>query len=332
MSRWRTARTPSGGVIPSGLDPRPRGAMAPLTPKLGKYRAVVINTYVTDDTENRRKIGVECDVILVLSQLPLHRVPVMQRQHGVNDLHDAWVPRETSRLVTTGESVSFDGRSAPAAKFGDLDGDHVLIEFIEGDMDKPIIVGAFSHEQTKRKIIGVRGNASAGRGWREGGTASDYRGIPARDEFYVSHRGVEHRVGGKGDVLFDTVGAHDDIVNESPNADGGAFRIRMKSSKRFTVEMDGTDVLEVWKDGAQVRIDLGEGATQRIPLGDDLVSALKGFFDDTPNGFTAWIEVLRLAVGLAGGTLDNSTMTAAIATLKTKLDASLSDLAKVKKT
>lgn len=328
MSRYRAARTTSGGVISSGLDPRPRGAVAPLTPRAGKYRAVVINTYVTDDDESRRKQGVECDVILVKSQVPLPRVPVQQRNHGVNDVWAPWVPRESTRLVTTGDAVSFDGRSAPAAQFGDLDGDHVYVEFIEGDPDHPVITGAATHEQTKRLIVGVRGDDDAGRGWREGGDAADYRGKPSRDEYFVSHRGVEQRVGGKGDVLFDTVGAHDDIVNESPNSDGGAFRIRMKSSKRFTIEMDGVDVLEVWKDGSQVRIDFGEGAAQRIILGDDFKSFLNN-----------WMSTkFDLHVHTAGTLLD-STATACtgatgVATGFTGTQMSddlLSDLAKVKK-
>jgi hypothetical protein len=55
-------------------------------------------------------------------------------------------------------------------------------------------------------------------------------------------------------------------------------------SQRFTVEMDGVDVLEVFKQGAQVRIDLGEGATERVVLGDAFMALFNSHQHPTSMG------------------------------------------------
>ncbi len=274
MSRWKALRGPNGSVLPSGLDVHTRGARAPLAPGNGPKRAVVVHTYVPADEENLRKFGIECDVVLLRSHVPLARVPVAQTNHGVNNVWHPWIPRPSTRTVSANQGMSLGGSGEQASPFGDLDGDQVLVEFMDGDLDTPVITRALSHEQTKRIIVGEVGETSEGRGWVEGGDS--VRGAPARDEYYVSQNGTELRVGGKGDVLIDTTGAHNDLVEEAANNDGGHFRVRMKDSMRFTVEMDGTDVLEVWKDGSQVRIDLGEGAAQRLILGD----AFRSWFND----------------------------------------------------
>lgn len=271
MSRYRTTRTKSGAVIQAGLDPQPKPSVTTRAP-MWPMRAVVINTYVTDETANVRKVYVECDVILVTDQIPLPRVPVCQPNHGVNNAHDVWVPRPTSRVISTNIPLTLTASDLRGLSTGivpslaDLDGDNVLVEFVEGRIDHPIITRALSHEQSKRKII-------VGSGWAEG-EVTPSRGSPHKDEYYTHHKGTEVRINAKGDLLIDTVGAHDDPAFEIPSLDSGQVRVRLKDGLKFTIECNGTDVLEVFKDAFGVHVDLGEGATEPLIKGQKLVDWL----------------------------------------------------------
>lgn len=332
--RYSPRRIRGGVVAQAGIDLRPRGTRrSVLRPAERPFRAVVVASRVVGEDGNVRGLCVECDVILVRTQLAIQNVPVLQRQHGVNNVHDLWVPRPTTRNVSDPNQPVNLSRThsrrgtpiGPGTALGDLDGDMVLVDFIEANQDYPIIIGALTHERTNRVL-------RTGVGWREG--ESDTRGNPRRDEFYVHHMGCELRINDRGELLIDSVGAYSDGSTEDASDTGyGQVRIRVKNGQRFTVAIgNDEDVLEVWKDGAQLRVDLGEGADQRIPLGDDYTNAIKSFFDDVPNGFLAWIELVRTGIIAGGGSLDNTTIVAAATTLKTALMNALSDLAKTKKT
>lgn len=322
MSRFRTTRLATGAVIPSGLDPRPRGWKPPLRPSAELYRAIVINTYVTSDDASRSKFAVECDIILVNSNLPLSNVPVTQNQHGVNNVHDLWVPRPSTRTVATSMPVSLAGLGSrgqatlPPSFYGDLDGDQVLVGYVENDLDYPVILRALPHERTNRLVTG----SVSSTGWAEGDASS--RGTPSRNEFYTSHYGTEMRINASGDLLFDTVGAFQDVITEANGVNTGQVRIRVKNSQRFTVEMNGTDVLEVFKEGSQVRIDLGAGAVERVILGDAFRSFLNNFF-------TAIFDTHTHATGTGPS---GPPMASFVAPVRQDMsDNLLSDLAKVKK-
>jgi len=279
MNRWRTTRLASGAVIQAGLDVRrPLERANPYTPRLGIYRAVVLATrapLLNDGANNPdvyRPIRVECDVLLVRSQVYLTAVPVLQANHGINNAQP-WVPKPTTRTITGNRPLNFNVRSSrgqfvgAVPGFDDLDGDHVVVQFVEGDPDHPLITGALSHERSNR-IVRV------GDGWDEGSSGSE-RGAPEQGEFYVHHKGAELRINNDGEVLLDTVGAYTEPDTEAPTSDKGQVRIRLKDELRFTVECDGTDVLEVFRDGTGVHIHLGEGATESLIKGD----AFKALYD-----------------------------------------------------
>lgn len=269
--RYRPQLLRSGVIVQSGIDLRPRATQRTsiMNPALRPFRAIVINTRVTDEPGNLRRRSVECDVVLVRTQLSIQNVPVLQGNHGVNNLHSNWVPRPSTRIVgADGEPVNvnrvlsrrgtFVGR---ASSLANLDGDMVLVDFIEGNADFLIIVGALSHERTNRLM-------TSGQGWREGSVVE--RGNPKKDEYYLHHYGAEVRINEQGDLLVDTVGAYSDPATEDASATTmGQVRVRVKEGQRFTIAMgDDEDVLEVHKEGSQLRVDLGEGATERIVLGD----------------------------------------------------------------
>lgn len=330
--RNRPMRTRAGGVVQAGLDARLKGTLPIMRmPTLVPYRAIVLNTYVTDEDENRSGIAVECDVILVRANFRLARVPVKQANHGRNNAWAPWIPRPSTRVISTGAAVNFTTRTSrgtamdEAPLLSDLDGDLVIVEFMEGDPDRPLITGALSHDANLRRVVGPVDDADAALGWKEG----DYRqGSPRRNEYFISHYGSELRINGQGDVLVSTVGAFDDPTNEDATVEKGHVRFRVKNSRRFTVEMDGTDVLEVWKDGGQVKIDLGEGASQRLILGDDFKTFLNNWLS------TKFDLHVHVAGTLVVGT-DAVTGATGVATgfTGTQMDDTLlSDLARTKKT
>lgn len=340
MSRNRPVRTRAGAVIQAGLDARVKG-LVPLVkmPTTAPYRAIVLNTYVTDDEENRSGTSVECDVFLIRANFKLARVPVKQTNHGRNNAWAPWIPRASTRLISTGAEVNLTTRSARGTPQGDaslpsdLDGDLVVVEFLEHDPDRPMITGALSHDQNLRRIVGPVTDTDAALGWKE---ADLRRGSPRRNELYFSHYGTELRVNAQGDLLINTAGAYTDPTDESASGSVGQIRLNLKNSQRFTVAMEGTDTFEVWKDGSQVRIDLGEGATQKIPLGDDQLSALKNALD----AIDAMLQTLSVAtpappnaaLTVAAVLAAYNVMHPLIVQAKTDLENALSTLARVKKT
>jgi len=334
MSRNRAMTTRTGAVIQSGLDARPKGTVPLMRmPTMVPYRAIVLNTYTTDDDENRGGVAVECDVFLVRACFRLARVPVKQINHGRNNSWLPWVPRPSTRVISTGDGVNFTTRSARGTPQGDasvpsdLDGDLVIVEFMEADPDRPLITGALSHDQNLRRVIGSASDADASLGWKDG----DYRaGSPRRNELYIGHYGSELRINGRGDVLLSTVDAFEDPIEEDPSPAVGEIRVRVKDSRRCTIEMDGTDVFEIFKDGAQVRVDLGEGAAQRLVLGDDFRTFLNAeLVAKLNNLITLFNAHLHSGGTISGNTgVPSATDPDSVSQMSTDL---LSDLAKTKK-
>lgn len=278
----KPVRLRTGVVIQGGIGARTRQP-SPVAPTKPPFRAVVVATRQIDEAGNVRQLSVECDVILVRTNLRLNSVPVLQRQHGVNNADALWIPRPTTRnVLDPSEPLNFAGAYSRRGTYrgkvtslGNVDGDHVLVDFIEGNPEWPIIVGALPHEQSNRLV-------RTGAGWREG--ESETRGNPRPDERYVHHHGAEYRINERGDVLIDTVGAYQDPTTEDASAEGGQVRIRVKDGERFTVAMgDDVDVIEVYLEDGQVRIDLGEGADERVVLGDGFRAFLNGFLEKYRN-------------------------------------------------
>ncbi len=291
--RYRPQRLRNGAVVQSGIDAHDhRGRDSILSPRKAPYRAIVVNTHLLGEDAHVRGLSVECDVILVHVNIALHSVPVMQRQHGINNVHDLWIPRKTTRVLTKDSSdrtvtdtdrelnldriLSRRGTDPkPITPLGDVDGDMVLVDFIEGNQDFPIIVGALPHERTRRPV-------RAGTGWREGDTST--RGEARADEYYTHHFGCEVRINEQGEFLIDTVDAYSDPATEDNSPAVGQVRVRLKDNLKFTVECDGTDVLEVFKDGTGVHVHLGEGATESLLKGDAFKTLYDAHTHSSPAG------------------------------------------------
>lgn len=252
-------RTRAGTVYKSGLveeKPKPRIH--------GKWRAVVLNTYVSDDTENVSKHRVECDVIRVSNNVIYNRVPVMQGSHGVVD-GAPWIPRPTTQNLKTQlplnvTLITQTGRfNDVVTRLSDMDGDHVLIEFLEGgDPDFPCVVGAFSHRATKRKV-------TRGQGWSE---SDDKRGEPQSGEKYLRHGGTEARINESGDLLVNTEGANPtDVATETPTPlVGGNVRVKAKAGTSVTIETAGEDLVTIENVGGVPMVQVGGTAIDFVAL------------------------------------------------------------------
>ena len=265
-------RGPNGLVYQSGMGVGRKGTTKRRQPTGGIYRAMVITTTPTDNAdENPDGHQVLCDLIMLRSNIPFVNVPVAEWV-GVNDAK-TWNPKPTTGTVSGDDLVlprvfskrgSFEGEATPT---DDLNGDVVLVQFVEGDIDFPLITGRMAHELTKRKVV-------AGTGWtNDDPTGVAQRGKPQLEEYYQRFGGTEIRINKEGDLLLDMSGATSDLDTEAPSPTGGEMRIRLKDTTRLTVASPlGGDILEVYFDPTalppQVKIDLGKDADQRLIMGD----------------------------------------------------------------
>lgn len=313
MSHFKTTRTRGGSVVQSGLDIRNRAnPLSQATPMLGLYRGLVTKTYIPQDSsgtqtgEVRRGRQIECDVLLIRSHSIVQKAIVAQRGFGVNEAHGPWIPKPATRTLdgtplnwqVMGSEGNFEG---VATAFDNTDGDMVIVQFMEGNVDYPVITHAITHENTNRII-------RKGAGWSENQAE---QGTPYQDEYYLHHQGTEVRINESGDVLIDTVGAYADRSTEDSAGGGGDVRVRVKDGQRFTVAIGGDeDVLEVYKSGGTLKIDLGEGAAERLVLGDTFLPLFNN----------------HTHTGVLTGMANSGTVTAPLT------DSILSDLAKTKKT
>lgn len=329
--RFRPQRIMGGVVVQSGVDLRPRSMRPILEPSMRPFRAVVVSTRVVGEDGNLRGVSVECDVLLVRYQYAIRNVPVLQRQHGINNVHDLWIPRPSTRVVSgdTSQPLNLDrthsrrgtevGAGTP---FADADGDMVLVDFIESNPDYPIVIGALAHERSNRVV-------RTGDGWREG--ESDTRGNPRRDEYYTHHYGSELRINEQGDVLIDTVGAYSDPATEDASGAGGQVRVRVKDGERLTIAIgDDEDVLEVYKDGSQLKVDIGEGADEQLVLGNRLSDFIRDEIATKVNNFIGTFNGHIHSGGTIMGNTGAPSTTFADTIANLPADA-LSDLARTKR-
>lgn len=256
--RFQTQRMQNGVVVQAGLDQRPRNMPLPLDTNRGPYRAVVLNVYASVDPQSFRRKSIECDLRTIKGNVTITHAVVLQKSHGVDDA-DCWFPRPSTKTVTGAPLES-------STLYGDYDGDIVLVDFIEGSSEFPVVIGALPHEQSLRKPI-------AGPGWSEADLGVT-RGVPMLDERYSRHGGAEIRTNSQGDVLIDTV-----------DALSGQVRIRLKDLQKFTIASGTADILEVYKgvDGL-LHVDLGEGATEEMVLGGKLLQKLTALTVSTAFG------------------------------------------------
>jgi hypothetical protein len=208
-------------------------------------RGVVTATYVVDDSQHPFAdqeavvpTAVYCDVLVFGRQWRfLPQCVVAQERSGLHSGH-VWKPRACS-MTLTGDPADLNRGTNPA----NLDGDHVLVAFMDGDVTQPVVVRALPHPAADV------GNEEFGVGHRLKLKVED--GDP---DFY-KHNGTYYGIHKNGDFYIDTTHANDGELLDSdgewghepePPTDGkGSVVCHLPQDATWSVKlMDMTDPLE----------------------------------------------------------------------------------------
>lgn len=165
-------------------------------------KGVVTATYVTDDNDHptfldpmNRPLAVYCDVV-VYPSIPkqrwffLQKVLVSTSRGGLHD-DDSWQPKATTSNIVT---QVLDNQLG--ANPGQLDGDHVLVGFMNDSFDEPVILRGIPHPS--RDV----GNLLYGTGKRL--KLKQVDGNPDFKKFKGVFRGVD----GSGNHVVDSTFGH----------------------------------------------------------------------------------------------------------------------------
>jgi hypothetical protein len=237
-----------GGIRNRGRWDNTMGWLAP---------AVVLSTYYTDDEDwqnrgwasnNMRTLA--CDVrVYGARPRKLTRVPVCQSIGSLFD-EDTYTPRP-SRQNIDGGTVVADGEPGGASPTPahSLDGDHVIVGFLECDPRRPIILPfSLGHPNSKRPL-----EASAGRVRR------------------IRHAGVSIEWSEDGNLTIDASEAAKEVLaangTEDPNnGTGGIVTIRTKDGggdiSRMVLDASGDVIIEDGGGTEQLELDKAFGISK----------------------------------------------------------------------
>ena len=232
-----------------------------------------------------------CDVLVYTPRFKgfQYLVRVMQPIHGRSDAAP-WYPRP-SRAAATGQGPLSTGLPGAATSPADLDGDHVILGFLGGDRQRPIILGALTHPRA----------AEAFAAWQVVTSGAG----PIR-EHVIRHRGTKIRIDAAGNLWIDTTGATrgalDPTGTEFPDATTGKITITAGPTQKVIVA--GALAVELLGAVAVARHGDSTGAT----------------IDAAHN--TAWHAFFNAVAGALGGPLPGLLATAEAASLSGAVVAS----------
>jgi len=204
MTKYRTNQLRNGGRIQSGV---PSKSYNPRFSKANglNIRGVVTTTYLTDDdnhpivsrSENTTEgVAVYCDVLCYssMSSMRFQFLPAVLVSQDIGGMHRGrvWKPRASS-IDKTGDAIDYDGLTNPA----DLDGDHVLVGFIDDNLNQPVILRGIPHP-----------SADIGNEDRAVGNRIKLKAIDGDPDFW-KHHGSFYGISNDGDFVTDTRFAND---------------------------------------------------------------------------------------------------------------------------
>jgi len=238
--------TPQAGLNPLYGGARATGSIV--------VRGVVIATYFADEEDRPGIVGqarglsiaqhdikaVACDVLTYGGPFRffLPRIPVAQPRHALNDHTGLWIPRPSTVDLRTGNApllpqgiVSGSGDNTSAVTQisnqervsdpRDLDGDHVLVDFVENDPQQAFI----RSEQLPHPRANFRLTTDTGRA--------------VRSRF----RGVIQEVDANGNLLLDARAGNDGSINaageETPANAVGFGNVTIEANAEAEVNVVG---------------------------------------------------------------------------------------------
>jgi hypothetical protein len=253
-------------------------------------KGVVTATYVVDSEEHPKiedtvnsPCAIYCDVLIYTSisycrWFPLSKVLVSQKRGGMHN-DDIWKPRAVS------QNIFGDFNSTSGSNPGALDGDHVLIGFINNSFNEPIILKGIPHPS--RDIYNEE---------NELGKRIKLKVVDG-DPDLIKHHGVFHGILDSGDYVVNTVYANNGVTDDngkesSPSIDGSSGNQRYSLPKDSIYSIEFKDVsnpinpvntvtltvrandnnIEVIKDGENVLTVNDKGLLSILKLGNGSVS------------------------------------------------------------
>lgn len=255
--RWGTVTGPSG--VASSAAPPSRGQGRDSFDASGLLvRGVVIAVYVSDgdaaypESVDPSRNHVYADVMVYSTRPALHRAILRRVACGSAGLHGGplWRPRATSGTFS-GRVLSH--QSDPM----DLDGDHLLIAFVDGDLSSPTMLRVVDHP---RRGLGLEGLDTLGQ--RETLRVVD------GDPMLWKHHGTFFGVDAGGDFVVDARRANTGNFPEgveSPEASAGDVRVLVRPSGEVIVSglaADGSgESFKIALTNAGLAVSLDAGAT-----------------------------------------------------------------------
>ena len=198
----------------------------------------------------------------------LAKVPIVPQRHALNDYTSLWIPRVSSTDLRTGAAPVLSRADGTPSDPKDLDGDHVLVEFLENDTAQPYIRSELPHPRTAYRQLHAAGDA----------VESRFRGVVTRidkdgnvlvdttkaNSGAITAQGAETPAldAGHGKVTL-RMGHNAPFVLEGVDADGGAQKFKVEidpAAKKFRVRLDNGLSLEITDKDANAILQLGGGA------------------------------------------------------------------------
>lgn len=296
---YQTRLLSNGQVIQSGT----------FTPSIEKNRvngfitrAVVLRTYFEDDNWSDYGWaadfvkGVFCDVRTygMNGTRFFFRVPVLQSIQGLHDC-DLYIPRDSRINLGGGQLVTEESPNKKTTPSENLDGDHVLLTFLECDVAQPVILPyQLPHPNTPRELI-----------------SQDNRFRKIR------FQGSEFLIDQTGNITLDATGASEpnlaaggkeisasgsggEIEIKTADGDSDTLSIKLNSSGDIEFKNGGsTETITLKKSGNEISIS----ATQKVSI--DAVSqidiqSITNNLTGTTNNITGATNITG-AVAIAGG-------------------------------
>lgn len=277
--------TGTGTRLQAGI-PRSTKTSPPLAANGLLLRGVVMATYVSDDpvhpvSDNTKStpIAVYCDVLVYPSRpgsrwMGLKNVVVSQPVAGMHRGR-IWKPRAAS--------VDFGGQElSELSDPSQIDGDHVLVGFLNGSFDQPIVVGSLPHPAIDT------GHPDGELGQRMKLTLTD------GDPDYFKHHGVYYGVSDDGNWVLDTTWANSGEIDsqgiepDPPTDARGSINLRLPQDASYDVSLFDMSTpaspnevckLSIFKDKLELKITQGaslvveeDGADATLTLGDGAVA------------------------------------------------------------
>lgn len=247
---------------------KPRSEVNP-----GLTRGVVIRVFSGDESVGVAPLvpaQVLCDVLLARGGIV--RAPVMQRGSSTSNV-SRWIPTPARSNMVTGAVIKLtnDGVDPPPSNLDDLDGEVVLIDWLDGSIDRPVIVGSLEHPRGIRRNIDSYATPSPSE-------ALAVRNHSDVHERFLAHQGTTARIDRAGCVRLDLRRAgvaNDGQTYDAQGEAAGNLDVALRAGSELLVRgVSGLPFLRVRAQGDEILLDIGASPTERILLAGPTVEHL----------------------------------------------------------